>query len=221
MNLEEMETALKRYGFDSSDPLKTWLNAAMHEIEADHDWSFLEGKIENVAATPNTAPISIPGQAGKVIAVRDTTNNRKLVFYDYWRFFREIEEPEQKGQPVLYTLQQGFLFINLWPLPEAAYKYAILIQLLTKDMVAVGDVPKTGSVTGEWPLAMHYAIVLKAAVIALFAENEEERGEKLQKQFDQLMERLRRKYGDRTLDEPDSVVDVMGYGPSASAYNGE
>lgn len=217
MNLEEMETALKRYGFDSSDPLKVWLNAAMHEVEADHDWPFLEGGIESTLSTSAGTPgLFISNQLGKVISVRDLTNNRKLVFYDTWRYFREVEEPEAKGQPLIYTLAQITSSINLWPIPEGVYKIEVVGQLITKDMVVAGDTPKT---TREWPVAMHYAIVLKAAIMALFAENEEERGEKLQKQFDQLMERLRRKYGDRTMDEPDSVVDVMGYGPTPSAYD--
>lgn len=210
MNLGEMETLLKRYGFDETDPLKQWLNAAMHEIETDHDWIFLEGKLENVASTAGGKSISLQFEASKVISVRDLTNNLKLIAYDWWRFFREIEEPEAEGQPILYTTPQGSSFINLWPIPEGIYKFQVLSQLSAKDMAAAGDTPKAG--TTEWPLSMHFAIVLKAAITALFAENEEERGEKLQKQFDQLMERLRRRFAQRTMDEPSSVTDVMGYG---------
>lgn len=211
MNLGEMETALKRYGFDSADPLKTWLNAAMHEIETDHDWVFLEGEVSIFNSTANGANLSIPSGTSKIISVRDLSNDRKLTYYGWWRFFREIEDPKEKGLPTIYTVEQGKAFLVLWPIPTAKWEFEVISQLETKDMAVVGDTPKTNA--ADWPTPMHWPIVLKAAVTALFAENEEERGEKLQKQYDKLLENLRRRFSQVTMDEPETVVDIQGYGP--------
>lgn len=216
MTLEEMKTALKRYGFDDTDPLAMWLNAAMHDMESDFDWPWLESELVTKNTEAGKPKLATPFSIIKVISIRDKTNQRKLQFYDQHRFFREIADPLEQGQPELYTLQGIEAFVHLWPIPSAVYEMEMIVQTLTGDLVNPADEPKAG--TYFWPAISHYSIIMKAAAIALQAENEEERAKNALDQYDKSLERLRRKFGERELDEPTTVQDVQGYSDTMAGY---
>lgn len=209
MNLEKMEVLLKRYGFDSKDPLIEWINAAMHNVEDDFDWPWLESNVENIKVAQGVNSLVLPGEALKVIGIRDTINLRKLEYYSRHRFMREIQEPAEPGLPEIYTLL-NLIEIQLWRVPEAEFNFEVVYQGKTPDLANPTDVPTTlGNV---WPVNTHYPIVQMAAAIALQAENEEERAKNALEQFEKSLERLRKKFGERELDEPETVQDVQGYG---------
>jgi hypothetical protein len=56
-----MKTALKRFGFDDTDPLVSWLNAAMWEFETEYNWTFTD-RFAQV-----TVPDPAPGSADNVL----------------------------------------------------------------------------------------------------------------------------------------------------------
>src|SRR5580765_2933367 len=105
MNLEQMETALKRYGFDSTDPLAIWLNAALHEMENDLDWPWLEKATQTLLNTTiGSAALLFTGtNHAKVVSVRNETTKTKLEYFAWPRFVREVEDPTLKGTPEIYT----------------------------------------------------------------------------------------------------------------------
>lgn len=213
MILSEMETLLKRYGFDERDPLLAWLNAAMHEIEDDFDWPWLESNAETIKVAVGINSLALPATALKVIGIRDVTNLAKLEYWDRRKFMREISEPAERGQPQCYTLLNTNE-VQLWPVPEQEFTYEVIFQGRTTDLANPTDEPTTqGNV---WPVNAHFIIVERAAAIALQAENEEERAKSAMEQFEKSLERLRRKFGERELDEPTAVEDVMGYGSDVS-----
>lgn len=208
MILSEMETLVKRYGFDSTDPLVAWINAAMHEIENEFDWPWLESNTEIIKVAAG-GTLTLPAEALKVIGIRDTTNHSKLEYWDRHKFMRDISEPSERGLPFCYTLLNT-TEIQMWPLPEQEFSFEVVYQGKTPDLKNPGDEPTTlGNV---WPSNAHYCIVERAAAIALQAEDEEERAKSAMEQFEKSLERLRKKFGERELDEPTAVADVMGYG---------
>lgn len=208
MNLEDMKTALKRYGFDNNDPLTVWLNAAMHDIESAFDWPWLESNVDNIVVPLGGSTIPLPEEALKVIGIRDTVNFFKLKYYERHKFMREIEDPTESGKPEVYTLLNTNE-IQLWRVLDGAVTFEVIYQATTPDLVSPEDEPTTSN--NVWPSLTSYPIVQRAAQYALQAENEEERAKSAEVQADKALLRLMAKFGERELDEPTTVQDVMGY----------
>jgi hypothetical protein len=211
MNLESMETALRRYGFDKADPLAAWINAAMHDMETSFDWPFLESNVDDITMGVGSSTITLPAEALKIMGIRDTTNFRKLMYYDRHKFMREIEEPKEVGLPEIYTLLNTNE-VQIWRVLESAVTFEVIYQATTPDMMNPADEPTTSG--NVWPVVCHYPIVQRAVAIALQAEDEEERAKSAQEQYDKSLIKLMGKFGERELDEPTTVQDVQGYGTS-------
>lgn len=208
MNLGEMETALKRFGFDTADPLAVWLNAAMHDLEDSFDWPWLESKVITENMPAKSATITLPENCLKILSIKDLTNQRKLKYWNRHKFIRDIQEPEELGLAEVYTLINTNE-IQLWRVPEVEVQWEIWYQTTTPDLVNPEEKPKSGE--NVWPSATGFIIVMKAAALALQAENEEERAKVCLEQYKDMRETLMRKYGQRQLDEPETVIDAMNY----------
>lgn len=216
MNLEALQTALKRYGFDETDPLTAWLNAAMHDIENDFDWPWLESASTKISPVAGTSALPLPQKVLKIISVRDVTNSKILTYMDRRQFQRDIEEPAERGPaPEVFTLN-GLETVQIYPVLSVAISMEIFYQTTTDDMAIPTDEPKTGSIV--WPLLSHYLIVLKAASIALLAEDEPEKSKAVKEEYEKSLEKLRKKFGERELGEPSTVQDVQGYGDTLRGY---
>jgi hypothetical protein len=200
VKLSELETALKRYGFDDEDPLSTWLNAAKNEIVDEHDWPFLISRTTVVLpALTNTLPSLT--NFFKVISIRDQETGRpKLEYYEPTRYEREIDDFAVSGIPRIYTTFDGSS-IEAWPRPDVDRSLRVVFHTLVPDMSGPDDVPGL-------PLGLHYAIVQRAASIALQAENEEERAQTAQSEYATALDRAIRKYTATTDDEPRQVVET-------------
>jgi hypothetical protein len=210
MTLEEMETALKRYGFDNKDPLKAWLNAAMRDIESVYDWPFLETALVETEMAAGSNEITLPLHTTKVITVKDQTNIYKLKYYDIHKFERDIREPKEVGLPEIYYLISTNYKLGIWRVLEKPTKFELRVQLECNDMELANSEP--GSTSIKWPHHMHYPVVLRAAMIALNAENEEDRVKILAAEYEKMLMSLMLKYGEREMDEPLTVADAQGYG---------
>lgn len=202
ITVAEQKELLKRYGFDDGDPLLDWLNAAMREIESTEDWPWLE-VLTTVVGSVGDNFITLPTPALKVISLRDTTNNQKLDRYERTRFEREIWDPTISGKSQIYV-ETGMTTIQIYPVADTAVTWQIVYQ---QDLVDLDDT----TISPPIPETFHYPMVLCAAYTALMAENEEERAQAALKQFQDAMDKRMKKYGGRTLDEPEQVVDAMRY----------
>lgn len=209
MTLAEMETALKRFGFDSTDPLSIWLNAAMHDVEDSFDWPWLESRVQDIVMPAGSSSLILPDSALKIIFIKDLTNQRKLEYYDRHKFAREISDPAEIGCPEVYTLVDT-TSVQIWRVLQEEITYECLFQSATPDLIFPNDEPKTGD--NRWPGNVSYLIVLRAAAFALQAENEEERAKNALEQYQNSLLKLMAKFGERELDEPTTVQDVQGYG---------
>jgi hypothetical protein len=209
MNLGQMQTTLMRYGFDTTDPLTPWLNAAMHDVEASYDWPWMwEGPISLVVpAGSNT--VTLPSDFFKVHSVKDLDHLCKLKFWNRHKFTRLIQDETDTGLMEIYTLI-GTNQIQFWRVPITPTNIMMIYQAQTYDMVNPGDIPTTSS--NPWPTMLHYPIVMRAASIALQAENEEDRAKTAQDEFDRALLRCMGKFSEDQLDEPDTVEDAQGYG---------
>lgn len=209
MNLESMQTALKRFGFDNTDPLITWINAAMHDIEDSFDWPWLESKATSISMPSGSSTITLPENCLKIITVKDATNLRKLEYYDRHKFVREIHEPLEIGLAEVYTLINTNQ-LQIWRVLQEETIFEVMYQATTPDLAEAEDVPTTDK--NVWPPNTHYLIVLGAAAIAQDAEDEDDRSKSIQEKYDKSLMKLMAKFGERELDEPTTVQDVQGYG---------
>lgn len=218
MNFASMLTALQRYGFDTTDPIETWLNASMHDLETACDWPFLEEGptvLTTVPAGQNF--IDLPSDASRIITVRDITNLYKLKYWPRRKFTALIQDQTDPGLPEVFTLI-GTTQVQIWRIPYTPIAFEVVYEGLTPDLVNPTDVPSNGTV--PWPVATHYPIVVHAAEIALMAENEEDRAQTAQKSYEAMLLRLMAKFNVRQLDEVEAVEDVQGYGADMGPIRG-
>lgn len=208
MNLTQLQVALKRYGFDDTDPLTTWLNAAMHDFEASYDWPFLEVMPYQTVVTPGANTIVLPSDCMKVMYIKDMTSFSKLKYYERHKFIRNIQDPTDVGQAEVYTLV-GTTNLQIWRVLQLPTTFEIMYQASCPDMVNSSDVP--GTTETPFPAIVQYAIVQYAAAIALQAENEEDRAKTAMQEYQATLMRLMGKFGERELDEPTTVEDAQGY----------
>jgi hypothetical protein len=213
LNLTDLRQALKRYGFDDSDPLDTWINAALHQIESRADWRFLQMTASGIAITTGQNVVTAPSDFLRPYKLRDTTEETGSggVGYDleYWnpsRFDREVENEHYLGKPEVFTVWNNNILI--WPVADTSRTFSLYYQRFLADLVNETDEPAI-------PLKFHYNIVLGAAYIALQAENEEDRAETAQGQFESNMADMVASYDSAQIGEPEQVEDVMDY-----AYSG-
>jgi hypothetical protein len=212
MIVSEAKTNLKAYGFDDTDPLLTWLQAAKEEIFGSDNWPFLL-KVGTVAVNANVQTIGVllPADIEKISTIRNasTTRSPKLTYVDPVAFDRDFEDFSEQGDPQYYTVRTlaiaPFLEVQVWPVPTTAWTMRVFYQATTSDITGLID---AASLPG--PTSFHFPIVQKAAGIALQVDNEEDRSTTAHNAADTAIARLRRKYLSN-LDEGDTVEDVMGY----------
>lgn len=203
MLVSDGKTALKRYGFDDTDPLLIWLNEGMHQFEDAHDWAFLQ-QVTTLSALVGTNSLTLPTQLHKVQSVRDITGKHKLEYMTISEFEREITDPTVTGYPMIYTIT-GTETLQFYPVLDVGRSFRVVYQEELIDMTTDGAVM-------PGPTRIHYPIVQGSAMIALQAENEEDRATSAKAEFEAAIDRLWTKYNTKVLDEPQQVTDVMGYG---------
>lgn len=204
MNLGEMKTALKRFGFDTSDPLATWLNASMHEFEDAAEWSFLL-KQTTIVGNAGDSSLILPSDFFKTVSIRNSTDGNKLKWVDSRQFDADVFDFTVQDVPTTYTTL-GQTIIRLYPVLDTTTTFVLTYESALLDMVNDTDVPGI-------PTRYHYSgIVQGAAAIALQAENEEERSTAARALFDSTVGRAILKFSGETLDEFKTVRDVQEYG---------
>lgn len=204
MLVSEGRTALKRFGFNDDDPIITWLNEGMHQFEDAHDWAFLQ-QITTIAAAIGASTLVLPSALHKIHSIRDVTGKVKLKYVTVSEFERTVTDPTVTGLPEIYTIT-GTETVQFFPVTAVARSFRVVYQEELVDMVLAPDAAMPG------PTRMHYPIVQGAAMIALQAESEEDRGANAKNEFEAAISRLWGKYNKKELDEPQQVTDVMGYG---------
>lgn len=203
-----MQTLLMRYGFDQGDPLALWLNSALHEFEAAADWAWLEEGPVGIQQQPGVNTISLPSDAFKIITFRDVDHLYKLKYWNRHKFTRLIQDQTDAGYPEVYTLINTTT-VQIWRVPITPTNLEVVYQGLVPDMVNGKDVP--GTATSPFPTFCHMPIVMRAASIALQAENEEDRAKQAQSEYERGLMICLGKNNERELDEPETVEDAQGY----------
>ena len=209
MIFQDMLNALMRYGFDTTDPIQLWVNAAMHEVEGAYDWPWLYATPVPLVVPAGSNTLALPNDFVKMHSLKDLDHLAKIKYWNRHKFTRLIQDETDTGLIELYTLI-GTNHIQLWRVPVTPTNVMLIYQAITPDLVNPTDVPTT---TGNvWPTIMHYPIVMRAASLALQAENEEDRAKTAQDEFDKALIRCMGRFGEDQLDEPDTVEDAQGYG---------
>lgn len=210
MTVGELKTLLKRYGFDDSDPLLAWINAAIHEIENAYDrWSFLEKEEELESALRF---LELEGNVKRIIKLRDITNEVSpstgygvdLEYMDRRAMEREFPNLTETGTYAEYFSIIGSSKLQVLPVPTSTRKYRATFYEELQDLTEDSQEPGL-------PQSSHYTIVRGAAYIALQAENEEERAASAQAQFEADLEKMITADRVRQKGQAGFVQDTAGY----------
>ena len=175
MNLGEMKTALQRFGFDDSDPLDIWVNAALHDLETAANWTFLEAVYDSSTNAADDALV-LPSDLELLHSIRVVGYAEKLKYMSRTMWEDQILDDTTPGVPTHYTMV-GLQTVLLWPVPDAIYPVRIFYHRFLLDLAGDGDTPSVV------PTKLHFAIVQRAASIALQAENNEDRAGSAQSQY--------------------------------------
>lgn len=215
MQLSEMKTALRRYGFDEEDPLVTWLNAAMREFETANNWRFLL-KEDVVAVVSGYIDFT---DHTKILSVQyfneDGTQSPPLQYLNYRRFIElQYSDPnyitDTSSTPKYYTLfpndadESSNQKLVIWPQSTVTAARVVYLKQCEEMTESENICPL--------PEIWHYTIVRGAAAIGLEAESEEDRAAVAWARFwDAINRAIARDYPD-TIDRNQQVIDSQGYG---------
>lgn len=212
MTRAEMETALKRFGFDDTDPLDTWLNAGMWEFCRKHDWSFLIQRDNENLSTSSGLISWAPGQSTiqKIISIKIEGQNGSLTEVSYQGWDQQVDSITATGCPLIYRIKNfsagpgagDNLTTEVWPISTSAD--IVYLVYKAKEPVIGNNGPL------YVPQELHYAIVLRAAVIALQAEDEDDRAATQLEAFNEMVASAIS--DDDRYGGPYFVKDVMNYG---------
>jgi hypothetical protein len=204
VNLDELQAAVKRFGFDDSDPLTTWLNAALYDFTTAENWTFLEAVV-----TPQTTAgednLILPSDLDVVHTMREVNTIPPLTYLSRILWESQIVDPTATGLPTHYTLI-GLNTALLWPVPDAGYNIRVFYHKNVPELVGDTDIPAI-------PVKYHFALVQRAASIALQAENNEDRADAAQTQYNEIIGRAAVKgAGDHQSASFGQVQDAQEYG---------
>lgn len=212
MNLSEMKTALKRYGFDDTDPLTTWLNAAMREVELANNWRCLLTEV----VIPVTVGFTDFIEHSKILSYQYYDANSQLSepleYLDYRRFLDiQYSDPtkstDQVSDPKYYSIfRDDDSSVKLIIYPQSTVIAGRLMYLRYATEMSDGY-PQC-----DFPEQFHYLIVRGAAAIGLEAENEEDRAAVAWQRFHDGIEKAIAQEYPTTVDENQQVQDAQGYG---------
>jgi hypothetical protein len=207
MNVSELKTIVRRYGFDDSDPLLTWLNEGMRIVEDDRRWNFLEKAVTVSLPAFGTLPrASIASNLSKVRWVKaypDGYDEIKLSFREpVWLDDVFLASEVTSSNPLYWTWMDEEL--SVYPTPEVDMSLRVRYISFAPSMTSDSSVPGV-------PEPFHYGVALGAAMTALMAENEEERAQTAQTQLAARLDGLAEKWAARDQDTPTTVTDAMEY----------
>jgi hypothetical protein len=154
--------------------------------------------------TPGSATLALPADTRRVVTIKCVDTRNKLDPMEITEFEREIGDAEATGPPSLYFMTAPNE-VSIYKVPDAPY---------TMRVFYIKDIARMDSDTDEpdLPVSLHYAVVQAASVVALQAENEEERAQTAESEFENTIARAWRGLsGAASGDEPRTVTDVMGY----------
>jgi hypothetical protein len=201
-----MTTALKRYGFDDTDPLTSWINAAMHELETAHVWPWMVDVID-ATILPSTANKTFIDYLGhrRVDSLSIVSPVAQNVEYVSASEYNGLDPTVKAAWPSFYTFYNEGIYY--WPTIDGSTTVVLRVTYTKTpaDLSASTDTP-------DWiPDSLHMAIVFRAAAIALMAENEEQRATSAQAEYDAAVERGVNFYSKVGSSQGASVLDVQGY----------
>lgn len=203
----EMKTALKRYGFDDTDPLATWINASAHNINLAFDWAetqFLTtiNTVASVNKIDLSTAVALPARVIGVRYAKMSLSDDILENIGQEEYFRTYATDTTKAIPKVFSMV-GNRNMYLWPIPDIIYVVTTLLKLGLPTLSADGDV-------SILPEELHYTVVEGAAAIALSAENEEERSLAAQGRAQEGVDRAVSALNQRSK-MPLRVYDAQGY----------
>lgn len=209
MLVSDLKVALRRYGFDTDDPLLVWINAGYHLLELEYSWPFLEAELNSIPLSTGINTIVAPSDFGRMIKLRDVTDESTqgtgtdLRWTERREWERDIDSAQSSGIPEAFSLL-GDATIRIWPVPDSDRLLNMLYQKSLPDLADDDETPLM-------PNAFHYGIVQAAAFIALQAESEEDRAKTAQAQYEATVSKLMMRYNPRQVGEVQGVADVMDY----------
>lgn len=202
MDLTALQTAVKTFGFTDSDPLTTWINAALHTFEDAFPWPFLEAETTiNTVAGNNSLVLPADFYLLKSLKIDKTASRPE--YMEPGDFEEAVEDRTVRGTPTIFTII-GTDKILLWPTPDIVYSFRVLYRKFIPDLAAGADVPAI-------PLRHHYSLVYGAVATGLQPEGESKRATDAQTSFDGDITRAISRWSRKQTQSPAQVIDSQGY----------
>lgn len=202
MNLGEMKTAIKRYGFSDDDPLATWVNWGMYDLQREHDWWFLND-YGTVALIAGEKYSNVLPPMKHIISMRIVGEQLPLAPMTIQEYLRDVSDPDREGMPTHFILLADRALV-WYPVSSTVETVEFFYKQIEEELVADGSTPLF------IPKDLHQAIVLKAVAYGLQAESEEGRATDALTQYNQVVSRS---IADRvhSTSGPQYVQDVSEY----------
>jgi hypothetical protein len=182
VNVGQIKTSVKRFGFEDTDPLLDWINEANAQFVEAFDWPWLKKTLFGFL-TPgtNTLPILPPLSAMPISVVIGVNNSSVPLSYKSFTEFATTTLFTDLGVPRFWTKMSDTQFF-VAPIPDQDYGYTMYYTAAAETFTADTDIPLI-------PLRYHFALVRGAAAIGLDTENQEDRAATQQQRFQDIIDR--------------------------------
>lgn len=190
MNIGQIKTSLKKFGFDDTDPLLDWINEANAQFVEAFDWPWLKqevtGTLDGGDVLVTIPPASTVPDSMSIIVPSGTDDVSVPLTYLPFTEYRDVCISSVRGFPKFWTKISDTDY-RITPPSSVLYGYVISYTAIAETFTADANTPLI-------PSRYHYALVRGAAAIGLDTENQEERASTQQERFQEIIDRAMAKY---------------------------
>jgi hypothetical protein len=196
------------FGFTATDPLLDWINEANAQFVEAYDWPWLKKEVSGVLSIgadvlSTIPPASVVPDAMSIIVT--SGSNAVSVPLDYLPAseYRTTCIGSTMGTPLYWTKISDTDY-RITPPSDTAYGYTISYTDIAETFTSDANTP-------QLPSRYHYALVRGAAAIGLDSDNQEERADRQQERFQEIIDRAMAKYRSEQQGRFSKIRNAAGY----------
>lgn len=211
MNVAELKTAVKSFGYGTEDDtfIVTWLNLAYKDVASRRRWHWLEANTTvSTTANAEVSVLSTNLYAGIIRSV--TAGLTSPTYYDSASeaegSFRVGSEggSARRGVPLRYTIRNSAI---LWdPIPDAVYTYRLEYWAVPTELSADGDTPS------HMPANDHQVLIWGACMYAAMRDHDPGRAQMWESRYEAKIRDMAAKDHVRTDDSKHMYLPRRYYG---------
>lgn len=198
---DEVAVRLQEVSADESDTYLNWINAAMYDIAGRFDAPpYLETSavLTNVASTNKWQLSSIASDIDKIVDVRISAENSRLMYLPVDQFNAMDPKPDDEGVPTVYTIFNDEIIF--YPTPNGTYGTQVNYIKDVETVSAQSAVP-------EIPIKYLEGITYYCVIQGLYRREDFQQAQVMEAKYTALLERMKRDLKDKTK-EMRRMVDI-------------